>query len=323
MRVHVLHHATCFDGAASSAIFSAFYRARVTQSALFTYVPKQHRPGNPYAHGDFAADDVAVLDFRYTTEAALGWFFDHHKSAFQLAGEHDHFLRDVSGKKFHDANAPSCTGYIASIVRQHFGFDASPHEELLRWAEIIDTAAFPDPNMAVELVEPALRLMTFVEQNRDRDLVQQIIDDLKTTPLAKLAGASYVTAVVEPALERHSEDIALLRRRCRIVGGVAEYDLVDQPPRSYNKFIAYYLHPKIRYLVGVSTGPDGRIKLSAGYNPWLPANGREHDLAVLCERVGGGGHPYVGGASFDAEDVVPAKAAQVAISAILRGEQPP
>ena len=172
--------------------------------------------------------------------------------------------------------------------------------------------------MAVELAEPALRLMTFVEQNRDPDLVQRMIEDLQTTGLTALAEADYVRGVVEPALERHREDIELLRQRCQVTDGVAEYALLDQPPRAYNKFIAYYLHPKIRYLVGLSPGPDGRIKLSAGYNPWLPASEREHDLAVLCEAVGGGGHPYVGGASFDPADPEPALRAQSQIAAVLR-----
>jgi len=38
----------------------------------------------------------------------------------------------------------------------------------LHWAEIIDGALFESAAQAVELREPALRLMTWVEANRDR-----------------------------------------------------------------------------------------------------------------------------------------------------------
>ena len=105
MRVNVLHHASCFDGAASSSIFTAFYRARVRSDAEFTYIPKQHRPGNPFVATDFDADEVAILDFRYTKTRGLVWFFDHHKSSFQLEGEREHFLADESGRKFFDPPA--------------------------------------------------------------------------------------------------------------------------------------------------------------------------------------------------------------------------
>jgi hypothetical protein len=323
MRVNVLHHAACFDGAASSAIFTAFYRRCIDARADFAYFPKQHRQGDPYCPSDFDADEVAVLDFRYTRADGLVWFFDHHKSAFQLEGERDHFLASRTGRKFHDPSAPSCTGFIAQIAKQRFDFDPTPHAELLRWAEIIDSAAFPDAAMPVALEQPALRLMTFVEQNRDRDLASRFIADLLEHPLDKLAQARYVIETLRPALDRHQRDIELFRTRCRIGEDVVQYELLDEPPRAYNKFIPYYLHPKARYLVGLSQGPDGRIKLIAGYNPWLPRSQREHDISSLCERFGGGGHPYVGGVSFASEDSEAALEAQAWIASVLRGQRSP
>ncbi|MGH1340724.1 MAG: hypothetical protein ACRBN8_04180 [Nannocystales bacterium] len=301
MRVHVLHHAACFDGAASAAVFAAFYRACVRADAQFVYIAKSHQQGDPFTDVDFDADDSAIVDFRYSAHPKLGWFFDHHVSAFQLPGQREHFDAHQDGQRFHDPGAPSCTGYIANIGKTLFGWDPTEHAELLRWAELIDTASFPDPSMPVELDEPALQLMTFVEQNRDPTRINRFIPDLLDTPFAQLAQTDYVRTVVDPALEIHRRDIELMRSRVQVDGDVATYDFSDQPPRAYNKFIAYSLHPQIHYLVGVSRGPDGGLKLSAGYNPWLPAEARAHDIAALCERLGGGGHPYVGGASFAAD----------------------
>ena len=308
MRVHVLHHAACFDGAASAAIFTAFYRDCVQADATFVYIPKAHQQGDPFTDADFDADDSAIVDFRYSTHPSLGWFFDHHVSAFQLPGQRAHFDAHASDRRHHDPSAPSCTGYIAETARTRFGWQPQGLDELLHWAELIDTASFPDPDMPVQLAEPALQLMTFVEQNRDPSTVGRFITDLLEVPLGTLARAPYVREVVDPALEIHRRDIELMRTRLQVEDGVATYDLSDQPPRSYNKFIAYALQPEIRYLVGVSRGPDGAHKLSVGYNPWLPAEQREHDIAALCERLGGGGHPYVGGASFPADAVEQARA---------------
>ena len=44
-----------------------------------------------FTDADFDADDSAIVDFRYSTHPRLGWFFDHHVSAFQLPGQREHF----------------------------------------------------------------------------------------------------------------------------------------------------------------------------------------------------------------------------------------
>ncbi|WAS89929.1 hypothetical protein [Nannocystis punicea] len=321
MAVHILHHGWCFDGAASAALFAAFDRQRHGPRPC-RLIPKDHRPGDPYDPGDFEADEVASVDFRYSQHPRLAWYFDHHASAFQLPGDREHFLADTSGQKFHDPTASSCAGYLARILRDRFACDLSAHGELIRWAEIIDSAAFPDPRMPVELTEPALLLMTFVENNHDRELGERFIHDLLTCSLADLAVAGYVQRLLQPRLEQNRHDIRLIGETAMVEGDVLHYSLLDQPVRAYNKFIPYYHHPKIRYVVALTRGPDRRIKLTAGYNPWLPRDAREHSMAALLEPHGGGGHPYVAGCTFGADDEDRAVAVQRAITAVLRGNRP-
>jgi hypothetical protein len=318
MAVHILHHGWCFDGAASAALFAAFLRRRGAAGPIH-YIPKDHRPGDPYDPEDFAADLVASVDFRYSQHPRLTWYFDHHHSAFQLPGDREHFLADRSGQKFHDARATSCAGYLARVARERFGCDLSAHAELIRWAEIIDAAAFPDPQMPVDLDEPALRLSAFVETNRDMALVGRFIEDLQTRSLADLAGADYVRRVVDPRLVQNRDDIGLVARRSVLDGDVLYYDLLDQPARPYNKFIPYYHHPRVRYVVAVTRGADRKIKLTAGYNPWLPRDAREHSMAELLEPHGGGGHPYVAGCTFPADAEEQAGVVVRSLVAVLRG----
>jgi hypothetical protein len=322
MAVHILHHGWCFDGAASAALFAAFDRQRHGPRP-HRYIPKDHRPGDPYDPSDFDADEVASVDFRYSQDPRLAWYFDHHASAFQLPGDREHFLADTSGQKFHDATASSCAGYLARVLHERFGCDLSAHAELIRWAEIIDSAAFPDPRMPVDLTEPALLLMTFVENNHDLELAERFIRDLLTRPLAELAAADYVQQLLRPRLEQNRHDISLIGQASVLDGDVLYYSLLDQPVRAYNKFIPYYHHPSVRYVVALTRGPDRRIKLTAGYNPWLPRDAREHSMAALLEPYGGGGHPYVAGCTFPADHEDRAVAVQRAITAILRGDAAP
>ena len=41
-----------------------------------------------------------------------------------------------------------------------------------------------------------------------------------------------------------------------------------------------------------------RTKISVGSNPWAPEEPK-HNLATICERYGGGGHPRVGAISLE------------------------
>ncbi|MEM9455455.1 MAG: phosphoesterase [Myxococcota bacterium] len=318
MLVHVLHHARCFDGAASAALFCAFFRRHRDAGARFVLIPKAHRTGDPFDPADFEADEVACVDFRYSRDPRLTWWFDHHRSAFALPGQQEHFEADRSGQKFYDPQAPSCTGLIARVTAERFGFDSRSHQQLVQWAEIIDSAAFPDPATAVHLKSAALRLMTFAEHNDDPTLLPRFIDDLLTRPFDRIVRADYVQRTIEPVLEQQRLDIELIGRRARVRQGVLELDLLDQPGRAYNKFIAYYHHPQVQYVVSASVGPRGNATLTAGYNPWCPADQRAHDLAALCERFGGGGHPFVGGVTFEPGQEDRARSAAAWIADALR-----
>jgi nanoRNase/pAp phosphatase (c-di-AMP/oligoRNAs hydrolase) len=74
------------------------------------------------------------------------------------------------------------------------------------------------------------------------------------------------------------------------------FDVTGDGLEGYNKFIPYYLFPDSTYTVSVSTS-SFRTKVSVGSNPWA-SRPLDHNLATICERYGGGGHPRVGAISF-------------------------
>lgn len=308
MNVHVLFHDNCFDGAASAAVFSRFYRERIQPEARFSYRGLSHQAGGaPIDAAVFSGEQNVIVDFRYSQDSRLSWWFDHHASAFQQPGDEAHFRADTSGHKFHDAARKSCTCYLADVARERFGWDPSPMKELLHWAEIIDGALFPSPEMAVALEEPALRIMTVLEANKDPALIPQVIERLQTESLATLAASPLIAGPLAPLLERHQRHIALVRERARYDKGVVSFDLADDGVDSLNKFIAYALYPEARYTLWVGQGP-GRAKVSLGSNPWRPQE-RRHDLAAIASRYGGGGHPVVSAISFKPGELPRARAA--------------
>ena len=317
MRMHVLFHDNCFDGAASAAVFSRFYRERIHPGATLSYQGLSHQAGAaPVPESAFQGDENAIVDFRYSQSPKLTWWFDHHASAFQNPGDEAHFRADTSGKKFWDARRRSCTLFIADIASQRFGFDPLPMVELLRWAELIDGAQFPDPAMAVGLREPALQLMTVLEANHDPQLIPTVIELLQSKSLSEVAALPLIQVPFRPLLERHQHNREVVRQKAAIDRGVVFFDVADEGLDSMNKFIAYDLYPDARYVVWVGKGAK-RAKVSIGSNPWRPEL-RKHDLSAIAERYGGGGHPVVAAMRFKPEELPRAREAARSIVEELR-----
>lgn len=317
MRLRILFHGNCFDGSASAGLFARFFREHLAQgSAEVAYTAMQHKGDAEPIDAKLLDGDVnACVDFRYSQSPRLDWWFDHHASAFQLPGDEAHFRADNSGKKFYDPTAKSCTRFLARMLAQSYHFDTSRFRDLLEWAEIIDGALFPNPSMAVELREPALRLMTWVENNRDKRLAERFIEDLVSRPLADIAADPYVTGPLAPLLERHRRNIELVGRVAKARDGVVVTNLLPEGVGTLNKFIVYHLHPNARYSVTLLATPE-RYKISVGSNPWSPTP-RTHDIAKLCEKYGGGGHPAVGAISLPKTDRARAEQVAAEVTAVL------
>lgn len=317
MKMKVLFHDSCFDGAASAAVFSRFYKEKVNPDAELDYQGLQHKAGGSAIDpAVFTGDENVIVDFRYSQDPRLTWWFDHHASAFQMPGDEEHFRADQSGKKFHDPKRKSNTRYMADVLVERFGFDASPLSELLHWAELIDGAQFDSPKQAVELKEPALQLMTVIEANKDPTWLRRLIGELQEKPLAEIAQLDWVRAPLQPLMLKHQKAIDIVRAKIQYEDGIVTFDVADEGLDSINKFIAYYLHPDARYTVWVGKSAS-RAKVSIGSNPWRPEL-RTHDLSKIAERYGGGGHPVVAAMSFQPTDLDKARQAAAEILTELK-----
>jgi hypothetical protein len=311
----VLYHDRCFDGMASAAVFSRFYREKVSREVGIEYQGLAHQAGEVFAPGIFSGEENVVVDFRYSPDPRLTWWFDHHQSAFPTPADRAHFEADHSGHKFYDPKAKSCTKFMADTLARRFGFVTSGLKELIHWADLIDGAQFTDARMAVELKEPALQLMLLVEGLTDEAKRHRIIGDFQNLSLEELVRAPYVQESLQPLLEAHRATIEIFRSEAVLDRGVIRFDLTAHRLETFNKFIGYYLFPDAIYSVGV-TRSGARAKVSLGSNPWKQDR-RTHDLSKIAERFGGGGHPAVAAISFPPDQLARAQQAAKEIAAEL------
>lgn len=317
MKMKVYYHDNCFDGLASAAVFSHFYRHRIRDGVEFEYEGLAHRPGQLFLDVRFDGEENAIVDFKYSSDPRLTWWFDHHQSAFLSAEDELHFRADASGRKFHDPTYRSCTMFIARMVKRHFDFDSGTLEELIHWADIIDGAQFADARTAVELGEPAMKLMMVIEGIRTPECSRSLIEDFQKKSLKEIMGLDWVQSAFRPLYERHLRSIDIIGAHAQYTQGTVYFDISEyEDMEGYNKFIPYYLFPEATYCIGVSRS-SYRSKISVGSNPWS-LRPRTHNLAALCERHGGGGHPVVGAISFDPEDLPRARRIAQEIARELR-----
>lgn len=306
MRIRVLYHDHCFDGAASAAYFSRFMEAVFHPGAEFAYTGMAHTASQMFEPKLFDGDENAIVDFKYSSDPRLTWWFDHHQSAFLTTSDAEHFREDRSGRKMYDPTFKSCTLFIRTVARDRFGFAAPDLEKLVNWANIIDGAQYPDAKTAVDLGEPAMKLTLVIEGAKGSGIVQKIIGWMRQGRLDDIIDEPEIQEIYQPLYRRHVRSLEMIRDRARNDNGVVFFDLTGCDLEGYNKFIPYYLFPDSTYTVSVSPSVF-RTKVSVGSNPWAPEEPR-HNLATICERYGGGGHARVGAISLPAGALAEARA---------------
>jgi hypothetical protein len=316
VKLRLCFHDRCFDGAASAAVFTRFYRERIHPDAQIYYTGMTHKASHPFEDGIFDGDENAIVDFKYSSSPLLTWWFDHHQSAFLTPQDAEHFRRDRSGKKFYDPEYKSCTKFLADIASEKFGFNAKPLAELIHWGNIIDGAQFATPEIAVGLAEPAMQLALVIEAAPEADLVPKLIPFIATISLAEMVKLPMVQKHLGSLLERHRRSLDILRDRTESRDGVIYFDVSDLDLEGYNKFIPYFLYPDAIYSVGVSASPM-RTKVSVGTSPWKEISA-DVNLASLCEKYGGGGHARVAAISLGPGDLVHARQVAQEIAETLR-----
>ncbi len=316
MRIRILYHDHCFDGAASAAFFSRFMEGAFHPCAEFAFTGMAHKASQLFEPELFDGDENAIVDFKYSSDPHLTWWFDHHQSAFLTPEDAEHFRQDRSGKKMYDPSFKSCTGFIRTVAEQKWGFAAPDLDQLVHWANIIDGAQYSDAKTAVELAAPAMKLTLVIEGSKGSGMVQNIIRWMRHRTLEDILAEPEVQQLFQVLYKRHIDSVEMIRSRARNEDGVIFFDLTGYDLEGYNKFIPYYLFPDATYTVSVSPS-SFRTKVSVGSNPWAPDEPK-HNLASICERYGGGGHPRVGAISFEPGAIDKARAVATEITQELK-----
>lgn len=317
MNVRVLYHDHCFDGAASAAFFTRFVEEKFYPGAEFHYTGMAHKAAQLFEDSLFDGDVNAIVDFKYSPNDKITWWFDHHQSAFLTPEDQAHYEAHKASRRLYlDTHYRSCTQFISDTARKIYGFQADDLGDLVKWADIIDGALYSNAEEAVMMAAPAMKLVLVIEAAKGSEPVQRIIRMMQRKTLDEIIADPEIQELYKPLYERHLRSIEIIRKEGCCQDGTIFFDVAGYDMEGYNKFVPYFLFPEATYTVSVSLS-SFRTKVSVGSNPWAPKE-PTHNLATICERYGGGGHPRVGAISFERDQVEQARKVAQEIVAELR-----
>ncbi|HTJ83637.1 MAG TPA: hypothetical protein VL400_18085 [Polyangiaceae bacterium] len=307
--IRVLTHGHCFDGMVSAALFTALRKDELGSKAHFRYRSLGYGPKlGVIPEAWLTGDENALLDFKHTASGRLDWYFDHHKTAFASDRDRDKALA-THGKRhrvYYDPECTSCAKLIARVATSELDFDVAPWAELVEWADKVDSARFDSADEAFRAEAPALVLADVVEHHGDGPYLDRTVPLLVERPLVEVANTEETKRLHAPIARAKATFLAAVRERGKASGDVVLLDLADGAPTPAGKFATYVAFPRCTYSVAVLRTRD-QIKVGVGHNPWS-GGARRHDLAELCRREGGGGHPVVGAIAFADKELDRARA---------------
>lgn len=314
MRVVVATHGHCFDGLASAVLFTRLLRAVDGRKHDLSYRACGYGIGQSQAEERLLTGEAnAILDYRFTASERVTWFFDHHRTAFSTAEDERVFeAQKAGGRYFFDPDYSSCTKLIADVGWRHFGINDTKLDELVRWADMVDSARFESPEHAISRTDPVMRMVSVVEHYGDDKFIERLVPELLEKPLADVAASKGIEDKYKPLGAKHQRFVDRVRAAGERRGRVVFVDLTESVLDSVGKFVTYALFPDSVYSVIVGVLKSG-AKVSVGYNPWS-GKPLDTDISAICARHGGGGHPVVGAISFRAADVERAREVARAIA---------
>jgi hypothetical protein len=318
VRVVVATHGHCFDGVGSAVLFTRLLRA-LDESLDFRYRACGYGVGQLHIDDEvLSGEQNAILDYRFFASDRLTWYFDHHRTAFRTPEDRAAFdARATGGRFFFDPAYASCTKLVADIARERFDLVDPALQELVRWADIVDSARFESAEHAIDRANPVLRLVSVIEHQGDDSFLSKLVPELLEKPLLEVASSADIERRYRPIGEKQERFIERVRAKAELRGRVVFVDLTDAVLETVGKFVTYALYPRHMYSVIVGRLKSG-IKLSVGYNPWSQQP-LDADISAICARYGGGGHSVVGGIAFETKDVERAREIALRIADELSG----
>jgi len=240
----------------------------------------------------------AVVDFLYHPRASF--WADHHLTTFLTAAAKADFERRKRQRcLLFDGRARSCAGLMWNRLRPQIP-GAARYEEMVSWADKIDSATYSSVHEAVLGDAPALRISRSLMLTGGADYARLLLRALHTGDLESTARLEAVRTRLDEVQRRVHAGLKRVEKRAALrEGEIAVFDIQPNEDELISRYAPYYFFPDARYSIGIVRLPMG-VRLTAMRNPWR--NFKSVSLGNILARFGGGGHQRVGSLVLEPEN---------------------
>ena len=286
---YVYFHSPCFDGIVSAALTWDFLERREGRTVKKA-IPVGYNIRSRWLSRKLLTP-CAVVDFPYHRQAAF--WADHHSNPFLDKDAKRDFKRRPRGPwVVYDGRAGSCALLLHRHFADCFGFKNPRYDEMVEWADKIDSARYASVVEAVLGDAPALQIRASLAAGKGQALSRQLVHKLRKSTLDQVARlpvvrkrAAEVQRKIAAGLDRFAQAAKLHD------GDIVVFDVATRKNDMISRYAPYCFFPEARYSVGIMRSPKS-AKITAMRNPW-----REFPsvhLGKIFEDFGGGGHQRVG-----------------------------
>lgn len=291
------------DGRASAAVFMDFLASH--KSKVGRLIPVEHDLADVWLKrdalnriaGSKRINPAVVVDFPYHPQAAF--WADHHPGAFRTPAWEAGFSRSAFRRL--DASYASACHLVMDMLVEGFGYAPPRHiKELVRWADIVDSARWANPYQTFALREPAMQVSSYISseaadaarRGERTDPLAWLIELMARHGIERAARDRRVQEAVTRIRAESKQSLSYYRRNLDVRGIVAVIDTSDLETRKL-RYAPYYLAQAAIYALAISHKPDGAYIVQAGVSPWKRER-NSFDIGGVLRQFGGGGHPFAG-----------------------------
>jgi len=297
---HLYFHSPCFDGIVSGILawdlLETQHRWRIED-----LYPVNYRSKSEWLSTKLNLNAV-VVDFLYHPEAQF--WADHHRTPFLTEEARIDYENRRHRWLIYDKSSGSCALLLWRYFFTSYGYRNQRYENLVEWAEGIDSARYTSVEQAIFGREPALRINLSLAGDDNPAYCTKLLRQLKSERVEYVAAQPEVRERSERAESLIREGMQRFVKASRLEpDGIVVY-VVDSTDVIISRYAPYYVFPDARYSVGVVTSSDG-ASIRAMRNPW-----REFPsvpLGDIVSRFGGGGHQRVGSLILPTEHMAEAQ----------------
>jgi hypothetical protein len=306
MNATLYFHYPCFDGLVS-AVLAWVYLEHCEGWRIERFCPVKYDVCESWLATNLDTL-TAVVDFLYHPQVCF--WADHHLTTFITQNDREDFERrkthdplrceaKASRKLFFDGRASSCARLLWENIGSHIP-DASRYEEMMSWADKIDSASYSTVHEAILGDAPALRISRSLALPNGSDYPWMLLTELRTGDLSRVAALAAVSDKFNEVRRRTIAGLHRVKNHVKLYHGeIAIFNVRAKEDEIVSRYIPYYRFADARYSIGiVRTGSC--IKITAMRNPWrdftsIPLG---EIFGEVFKEFGGGGHQRVAAVSI-------------------------